>query len=625
MRALVDADDGDANDLADLGERVVLGKVVRQIGRVDAALERLSDEDDRALVGRVREHAAGQDLADGERVKVEGLERELLALGLAVLLGLLGRLLGFVRDEREALCVVLCDDDELVERLAEDDGRAGLVGRDAARVGEVADRQERLGLRRLERQQDVLGVDGGDRARDDVADLDASEARDGRRRLGRSLAVLHLDVVVVVLLGARPVGLPDRRANLARGRVDRRDADADGLSNVVGVGEVLDKVVGGLCDRDERAQAAVQVDDGASLEHLGDDAVGDGPDLGGLPVGDDRQVRLKQRLLERERDAVLLGLGREDLGEGRMGAGQRKILALSRDGVREGETHAALDRRANLEPALGLLKHDVGPVERPGDAVDVAADVDKQGLWRQALDGALEDVADLDVVDLEERLGEDGRLEREADEAVDERPADHTRLVRRADREGSRGARERRRVGVGDVRDVDKAVGAALAAREGNDESPVGLDADDTDALDNVADVEGVGRRGRREADDGLGERQAEADLLVGRVGRPVQHARADLAPDLVLVDGAAGRQGQVEQVDRAGEEAEERQVEAPVREDGRDEARDERAGQDRRDVGDGRELAGGASGRTVGRSASGRAARGKQKRSETGHARRHP
>ena len=87
-------------------------------------------------------------------------------------------------------------------------------------------------------------------------------------------------------------------------------------------------------------------------------------------------------------------------------------------------------------------------MKRPSDTVDIAANVDKQRLGCQPLDGALEDVTDADVRDFEECLLEDRGLEREPDKPIDERSTDDAGLVRRPWREGAGCCGERWRVRV---------------------------------------------------------------------------------------------------------------------------------------------------------------------------------
>jgi hypothetical protein len=137
---------------------------------------------------------------------------------------------------------------------------------------------------------------------------------------------------------------------------------------------------------------------------------------------------------------------------------------------------------------------------------------------------------------------------------------------------------------------VDKPLRSRLGARR-DDEPPIALDPEHADALDRLADLES--RRGidRGEIDDVLLEREAEADFLVGRVGRLVKDPGADLLPDLELVERGAACEREVEEIDRSSEKAEEREVEAPVGDDGGDEGRDERAGEDRANCRDRREL----------------------------------
>lgn len=200
----------------------------------------------------------------------------------------------------------------------------------------------------------------------------------------------------------------------------------------------------------------------------------------------------------------------------------------------EEATNSALDGRPNLEPPLGLSEHDVGPVQWPRNSIDATPDIDEQRLGREPLDGSLEDVSDLDVVDLEERLLEHRRLEREVDESVQERRANHPGLVRRAGGVGARRSRQRRRVRVRHLRDVDEPLRPTLG--DGDDETPVALDANHSDALDHLADLVLLDVVGG-EVDDSLLKRETEADLLVGSVRRSVDDPSLDLGSKLDLLE----------------------------------------------------------------------------------------
>jgi hypothetical protein len=275
MGALVDPDDGEPEHFADLGEGR-LSVVVGEIGRVEPALERLADEDDRPLVRRRGKHSTGKDLAKRKRVVVQRLEREPLLLPIAGLGTILNcsLALGLERDEGKRLGLVLGDDDKLLKCLAKPDGHLCLLDGDRPAVGKVGDREEGLCARGSKREEDVACVDRGNLGRDNLADLHAVEARRVRRNggvgAGRAGGVGSDGPLGLI-------GLPDRGANLACGRVDRDDLDTDRLADVGDVGQVLHKCIARLANGDEGTQAAVEVDDGALVEHLGDDAVGDNP------------------------------------------------------------------------------------------------------------------------------------------------------------------------------------------------------------------------------------------------------------------------------------------------------------------------------------------------------------
>lgn len=116
-------------------------------------------------------------------------------------------------------------------------------------------------------------------------------------------------------------------------------------------------------------------------------------------------------------------------------------------------------------------------------------------------------------------------------------------------------------------------------------QAPLVVHGEHLDALALGADREpllGLGRRALVDLCDVRRHRQGE--LLGARRNRVPQDARLDLLALLVVVgEVVAGRDGEVEPVDRAVEEAVELDVEAR-REDGRDEAGDELEGEDGRD-----------------------------------------
>lgn len=503
-----------------------VGQVIGLVARVHAPADVLADPEHGAR-GRLADHAAGHDVADlqvveGARSRRDA-RRDLLRRG------------ALVGDDEKARLLVLRDHDELVELLPRLERLAELIDTHAPVVGEVGKREQRRKLRGHEGDHNLLGVDLGDDAMHGRADLELLGRHGCRERLAH------------------------RRDELVRLGVDVGDPHVDGLADVEDVGKVGDEALRRLGLGHERAQPAKQVHNTPLVEELGHDG---GRNLAGADVVKvlrGGQVGLDEALLEGEHDTVAGRLERP---------------------------HARLDARPGLEALLGVLEADVGVVEGPDDAVDTALDVDEEALVAQPLDRALEHLADLQLAHGHEHLREDARLEREEQDAVERRVPDHACAVVRPRLELDRAVGERGEALVRKVGDVAEALDAIVGAR---DDTPVGDDARDLDARERLADWNrllerdlGRGER-RREVEDVRENREGEAALA--GCHRVVQHARLELLADLEARIDLVLAQTQVGEVDRPVVESAELDVEARGH-DGGDEGADERARQQRADVG---------------------------------------
>ena len=162
-------------DLEHAAEHVVVDlearsrEIVASVRGRDTAADLLAETDHGAL-RRLADDTAGEDVADGDGVKVPRRRRDTRGNAL------LGAL---VRDNDEAARRILRHDDEVLELLADLEALAELVDAHAAVVGQVGQRQERSELRGDEGDDDLLGVDLGHDTRDIGADLELL-GRDGR-------------------------------------------------------------------------------------------------------------------------------------------------------------------------------------------------------------------------------------------------------------------------------------------------------------------------------------------------------------------------------------------------------------------------------------------------------------
>lgn len=108
--------------------------------------------------------------------------------------------------------------------------------------------------------------------------------------------------------------------------------------------------------------------------------------------GDNRKARVYQGLLGRERDTVAIGVD---------------------------DQHPAFDAPANLESFLRMLERDIRIMIRPHHSVDISGYLDEECRVCEFLDGALNDLPDLDIANLHELLFEDRRLERQLEGTVE--------------------------------------------------------------------------------------------------------------------------------------------------------------------------------------------------------------
>lgn len=326
----IDLEDNGVDELADFRERDTGLEIVRSVGRMDPTSKRFGNLDEGAVL-RVRNDASRNGLADRDRVVRKqrlGDTRRLLGSGTG---GVGGLLLGCVGDDDDTLVVVLGDNDELVEGLAQLEPGLDLGNGHATVVGEVRHSQERLDLRREKRQEDVLGMKSRDRARDDLRDFDTGR---GDRVGGRD--------------GSRKSSL-DRGDESGRGRISVDNLDLDRLADKKGVLELADVRVAGLGDGNERSNTAVHVNKHALVKELGDNSIGDGIDLGVLERGDDGKVGLNESLFERDGETVSLGVGGKNLKEqeaDRKDGGSELVSSRSdspRQQLSKLHTHSALD------------------------------------------------------------------------------------------------------------------------------------------------------------------------------------------------------------------------------------------------------------------------------------------
>lgn len=85
-------------------------------------------------------------------------------------------------------------------------------------------------------------------------------------------------------------------------------------------------------------------------------------------------------------------------------------------------------------------------MKRPANAIDAAVNVDKETLGGKLFDGALHDLANLNLGNLHELLLEDRRLQGELEKTVERSVADDSSLVRAANLVGTSVGGERRGV-----------------------------------------------------------------------------------------------------------------------------------------------------------------------------------
>jgi len=81
-------------------------------------------------------------------------------------------------------------------------------------------------------------------------------------------------------------------------------------------------------------------------------------------------------------------------------------------------TYATLDVRTLFESLLRMLQHDICVVIGEDDAIYVPGDGHEQGSVCQSLDGALEELPDLDIRDSEELLLQNRRTHRQLKDAI---------------------------------------------------------------------------------------------------------------------------------------------------------------------------------------------------------------
>jgi hypothetical protein len=134
---------------------------------MDPSSERLGDLDERSVLG-VGDDSTGDGFSNGDRVVREHGLGDARRLRLLLLL-----LFGRVGNDDEPSVLVLGDDEEAVEMLAELDGGLDLGHGDASVVGEVRHGEKGFGLGGLEGEEEVFGVESGDDAGNDLGDFDA--------------------------------------------------------------------------------------------------------------------------------------------------------------------------------------------------------------------------------------------------------------------------------------------------------------------------------------------------------------------------------------------------------------------------------------------------------------------
>ena len=145
----------------------------------------------------------------------------------------------------------------------------------------------------------------------------------------------------------------------------------------------------------------------------------------------ERQLRLDQRALQREHDAVLAGVRVDHLG---------------------------VELQVRLVLLLGVLEVHVAVVQREHNAVHVAAQAQEDCLGRHAAHARAHHATERHVAHAHKVFRKHARLQTQLQHTVGHGVADDARLVHRADLVRARVRRERINVLVGHTRNVNKSL-----------------------------------------------------------------------------------------------------------------------------------------------------------------------